>query len=852
MTIKNILKKIVLLSFILISIILISLLGIYRYKSKIQTSIGNYSILYGNVSDEMIGYLKNVVKSDTNISLFKYNKLSSFIYDNVIIMTNDISSVHDMGIAAYGISEGDYLLYHYDNILYIYADNDNSMKLAINCLLNKYVDDSGNILLYEGNAYHSSGNNMYDEVYINDIPLNNFSISYDTKSEGFSAKQLQYYIAQCSGLIPSVSRSNKQSENPYLIQLSISEDLSENSFEISNNDTVVSITASDYEALNDAVCRFANRYLGWYYAGTSKEHFNCIQSTIHINISSEIEPWIEQREPIITLWNTNYPRGFYLSSDVSLMTDIMSFSDDQLYDYVRMIQYCGYNGIQVTDMCSAWAGAGGYKSVQDKIRVMFDAAHCLGMNTTLWVWGAEFDGYGWVDSNVTLTPYDENVRANPEAYAIFDEYYNKYAELADCTDRVIAHFYDPGNLSDSTDIAFYSRLLWSKFLAVNPNVNFGISCWAGSCDKSILYNELGSDFTFYEGTFRDNKADYENFRSFVGCRENELGTWSWNNCEMEIDQLAQLNYNVDMIKSTYNEARKYDSICKPSYWSEMDANHVINVFSLYSAGELLKNPDLDTVELTQKIAYDAVGPEYSSDFADILLLLQKARCGGDWNSFFWSSDNYILLSEDYPAETILKESEHALSVLDEMIDAETESYSIPLPISMKDVLLLFRPQIKQIHDFAQFRIALNNLDNEYSSIELNDESINRLENEISSIGEPINDYNCVIGSWGQIEARAQQLLVTKFCDKYNINRPHYAQYDVLWKYRIRSQFASYQRGVDEPVYFASPYYQYGYAMDIEETERLVNEMVEDGTLIKSSDGSVCLSDWDNYIYMTTY
>lgn len=849
---KNTLKTVILFISVLIIIFFISVFGIYRYKCKIKNTIGNYSILHGTVSDEMVDYLKSTIKSDTNMSLFKYNKISSFIYDNVIIMTNDITSVHNMGIAGYGVSDGDYLLYRYDNILYIYAADNDTLKLAINCLINKYLDENGNVLLSEGKTYHSSGEKMYCNVYIDDVPIDNYVIVYENESEKAASEKLQYYIAQSCGIIPSISSKNKVSEDSYCILISVSDTLSKDSIEIKNDGNILSICATDNDSLFNAVYRFANRYLGWYYAGTSKEHFSCRESSLHIKIVSDEDAWIEQREPIITLWNTNYPRGFYLSSDVSLMTDVMSFSDDQLYDYVRMMQYCGYNGIQVTDMCSAWAGAGGYESVQDKIRVMFDAAHCLGMNTTLWVWGSEFDGYGWFDPNVTVTPYDENVRDNQEAYDVFNEYYDKYAELADCTDRVIAHFYDPGNLSDATDIAFYSRLLWSKFSAVNPNVNFGISCWADAFDKSILYNELGSGFTIYEGTVRNNESGYEDFRSFVGCRDNELGTWSWNNCEMEIDQLAQLDYNVDMIKSTYIEARKYDSICKPDYWSEMDSNHVINIFSLYSAGELLKNPDLDTKELTEKIALDAVGPEYASDFADLLLLIQKARCGGDWNSFFWSMDNYILLSDDYPAETILVESEQALTLLDEMINSEIESYSLPLPISMTDLLSLMRPQIQQIHDYANFRIALNELETECGNSEMNDEFLDYLETEITKIGEPIKEYNCIIGSWGQIEARAQQNLVSEFCKKYNIAIPHYAQYDVLWKYRIRSQFASYQRGEKEPVYFTSPYYQYGYAMSIDETERLVNEMIEDGTLTQGSNGSVCLSGWDNYIYMTTY
>ena len=56
------------------------------------------------------------------------------------------------------------------------------------------------------------------------------------------------------------------------------------------------------------------------------------------------------------------------------------------------------------------------------------------------------------------------------------------------------------------------------------------------------------------------------------------------------------------------------------------------------------------------------------------------------------------------------ESEKVLAELDEMIEAEVESYSLPLPISMVDLLSLVRPNVQQIHDYAEFRISLDELD----------------------------------------------------------------------------------------------------------------------------------------------
>ena len=82
------------------------------------------------------------------------------------------------------------------------------------------------------------------------------------------------------------------------------------------------------------------------------------------------------------------------------------------------------------------------------------------MKFTLWVWGSEFADCGWVDreeiySGVNRRPSFEN----PAALDFFSKYYDIYAELADCCDRVIGHYYDPGNLHSAEEIAYYAKML---------------------------------------------------------------------------------------------------------------------------------------------------------------------------------------------------------------------------------------------------------------------------------------------------------------------------------------------------------------------------------------------------------
>lgn len=553
--------------------------------------------------------------------------------------------------------------------------------------------------------------------------------------------------------------------------------------------------------------------------------------------------WMQEREAIVTLWNVNAPRGIFVNSNTSLKTDIMSFSEEQLRDYVKMLKFCGFTGVQVTDMCSAWAYAGGVDFVQERIRILADAAHVEGMNFTLWVWGAEFTGYGWVDNSVT---YDKGEYSyayeNPDVVASFEKYYDYYAELADCSDRVIAHFYDPGNLTEAEDVAFFSKMLRDKMKKKNPDLDFGVSCWVDCFDKKTLVKKLGKDITLYEGMQHGKEESYAPFRQMVsdlGCR---LGTWAWNTCEMEIDQLAQMDFQPTIIQETYKTLREYDGIMPSSYWSEMDSNHVMNVFSLYCAGHLLQDPELDVQDLTYEVALKTVGEEYASDFAEMLSLIEEARSGYTWNTFFWDTEEYILKSDEYPSEDIINKSERLLPVLQEMIDKGIEANEMPLPISLHDLLSLMKPQMMQIYEYALFR-------RDFDALKTGTDSKQELEEKLQELSKPIPEYNCVIGLWGQIEARAQRELILEFCKEKNLKIPEVPDFDMNRKYRIYQYFVHYQKGKEEPVMQSFPYFQYGVAYGEEETVRLVNELVEEGVFSKNEDGRVYLTEWENYRYL---
>lgn len=682
--------------------------------------------------------------------------------------------------------------------------------------------------------------NGKEAVYIGENNISDYVIVAGSLAARKAGGELQSYIQRTGGgVLPMVS---KPGNSQHTITLVIDRKMdTDKSLWIQEGEVVIS--AVDKEALYDGVYSFLDTYLGWSRAGTDEAHISNAGSVIHVPANvAEREPWIEEREAIITLWNVNWPRGIYLDNAVSVKNNIMYFTEDQLYEYVKMMKYCGFTGIQVTDMCSAWAGLGSWQAVHEKIRIMAEAAHSLDMKFTLWVWGAEFSGYGWVDETVVYHTNGDFAYNSEEALATFEKYYDIYADLADCCDRVIGHYYDPGELHTAEEIAYFAGMLRSKFREVNPDIDFGISCWVDAYDKDIFINELGNDITLYEQGHRDNpESQYTAFRTAIqnyGCR---LGTWSWGTCEMEIDQLAQMNFNMDYVRSVYQTARNYDIIAKPEYWSEMDSYHILNVFSLYCAGQMLIDPDIPDETLFKELSVAVAGEEYAEAFAEMLDIIQDARTGSSHATFAWSDENYILKSADYQAQDILTRCEACIPILQEMIDAGLESYSMPFPISLNEVLRMMMPHLQQIKSFAQFRIGLAELETAWSG-GADEETLAAM---LTEIADPIKSYNTVVGAWGQIEARAQYEMLTDFGERTGMEIPQNAAFRENRKLHIYMQMVTFQLGSKTP--HCESTYQWNLAYG-DETMELIEELVNEGLLVRNEDGNFYLADWENYIY----
>ena len=561
------------------------------------------------------------------------------------------------------------------------------------------------------------------------------------------------------------------------------------------------------------------------------------------------EPWIAEREATLCTWKFDYDRGYISNMSVSLINDFMCLSVRQLNSYARMIKECGFTGIQVMDICSAWRASGSWENVHDKIKLLSGACHSIGLNFTVWVWAAEFSGHGWNDPEAEYTSADPAKKAweDERVLKTFNKYYDIYADLAPYVDRVIAHFFDPGNLTDIESIIYFVKLIAAKFRDKNPDVKIAVDTWgcpegypealvsAGMNDVMLMelpflpvWREPGKRAKFREGVKK------------LGCG---LGSWDWYTSDMEIDQLAMMTVNCRVIKDVFGQTRlQGDQVMVPQYWSEIDSYHILNFFSLYAAGHLLIDPEADPDKLLRDAAAAITGAnaEDIDRLTGVLEVIRDARSGDNWNSYWWTEPGYVL--KNYDHDSILSRIDKAIASLEALIKRPEPEDGISFPVSRRQLYKLILPHLFQIKQYAEFSKELSELETMSRSGAGREE----LQNKINALRCEVPEYNCVTGLWGQPEARAAFERIGEFCSKNGLTTPLRSPASRYYqKRRFIDRLTVEQRGRNERVWVTATFYEGG-LIGPELCRELMDELVGEGVLDKNAEGLYSLSEWDNY------
>lgn len=561
-------------------------------------------------------------------------------------------------------------------------------------------------------------------------------------------------------------------------------------------------------------------------------------------------PWIPEREATVCTWKVDYNRGYISNMATSLLVDFISMSNRQLGEYVKMMKVCGFTGIQVTDMVSAWRASGSWEIVHDRYKVLADELHKNGMNFTVWCWAAEFSGHGWHDKDAVYVNADPTRPAceDERVLATFNKYYDIYADLAPYADRVIAHFFDPGNLNDTPSILYFTKLLADKFRERNPDIKIAVDTWgcpptypselvaAGMSD--IMLMELPFLPTWRE---EGKRARFREGVKALGCG---LGSWGWYTCEYEIDQMPIMCVNNRVLSHVYNETRaQADHVMIPSYWSEMDSYHLLNFFSMYAAGHLLIDPDADPDKILFESAEAITGvsnSENTQKLVRVLELIRDARSGDKWDTYWWGENRYVILCGDYAP--ILARADACISDLESLIDEDEPTDGIPFPIKRNYLYRLMLPHLHQIRQFAEFRVGYE----EMKKLRADGADKATLQAKVNELPFEVPEYNCVIGLWGQPEARWAYNILSVFCIENGLEIPKRHAVRYIYKRRMFDALCTRQRGLDYPLYVTPAFYEGGVPYSAEMASELIGELVDEGVLIRRDDGMVALANWSDF------
>ncbi|HMI03413.1 MAG TPA: hypothetical protein VK541_13070 [Pedobacter sp.] len=486
-----------------------------------------------------------------------------------------------------------------------------------------------------------------------------------------------------------------------------------------------------------------------------------------VNVSEY--PWIAKREWTICPWAPDRVRRSFSNPNADKRLNIWLYGDQQIKDYVEMFDWFGFSGCQLMETPANYAAMGSAEAFRDRQIKFAKAIRENGQNVTYWVWAAQFDDYGWFDKDVVYAPSKGNTAfTDPEVRATFEKYYNGYAKMAPYADLLIAHFYDPGSLTNRDDVFSYLKLLQEKFRAKNPDVRLGVDFWAAGSPSA--YMQQLTDHGFGDALLLEmslpniyTEGKRETLHKDAKLKGLKMGMWGWYMTEYETDQMPMMHVNAKALKGFYQEIKNGAHKIQPiTYWSEMEAYHLNNIFTMYAAGQLLWNPDRDPDEILREIAEGIWGPRNGLPVLEALKLIQDVRSGPSWNTFWWTTGDYRL-GTAHP-DLDVKRAEKVIAALEKMKTDRDFVSKFPLPFPPATFIELILPHLRQIRAFAVSRVKMDAIKGSAKE----GASKSELTKMLHEAWQPVPEYNTWIGSFGQPEANMQEKMLEQLAKELNL------------------------------------------------------------------------------------
>ena len=561
------------------------------------------------------------------------------------------------------------------------------------------------------------------------------------------------------------------------------------------------------------------------------------------------KPWIPRREWTLCAWSPELVRGLFHNPYADKRMNVWLYSDRQVAAYVEMFDWFGYSGSQLMDTVANYAAVGSAEAYHGRLRMFTRALRENGQDITLWVWASQFNDFGWIDRTVVTTPQPGNTAfTDPTVRATFERYYDGYAELAGDVDLLIAHFYDPGTLKERTDVFKYMGLLRDKFRSKNPKVKLGVDFWYA--DQEVGYMEQLVENGFKDVLFLENTMPHtyppgrrEELHQAARQRGLEIGVWGWHTAEIESDQMPTMHVNAQLLSKFYREMRSgVDRIHPITYWSEMEACHLVNIFTMYCAGQLLWNPDRDPEELLREVAEGIWGPRNGAPVLAALRLIQDTRTGPSWDTYWWSLPTHRLGTAD-PADD-LRRADEAIASFESLVTDTSFVPKLPLPFPPDTFIDLILPHLRQLRAFAEFRINFAALTADASQGLSKEE----LRVRANAIWSPILDYSTWIGAFGPPEAMTQEKMLMAFAEKHGLvlTPPHWLR----WRDSNRQlqSLQGRQRAQNAPLQIDvnARHLSRDFFWSVEKGRDRFQLLIDQGLVVKTGPTTYQLANWEEF------
>jgi len=551
-------------------------------------------------------------------------------------------------------------------------------------------------------------------------------------------------------------------------------------------------------------------------------------------------------------WTPQFPRGVFYNPDADKRVNFWLYGDEQIANYVDMFDSFGFSGGQFSDSTYAYAVNGSREAVRSRQFKLAQALRANGQNVTYRVWAAQFSGFGWVDPDVTYKPAAGNTAFNdPQVRAGFEKYYNHYAELAPYVDVLIAQFYDPGQLTNRADVFNYMHLLLDKFRAKKPGIQLGVTFWsAGSWkegSEATFMQEL-IDHGFSDALLLENTMPHtykpgvrEGLHEEARRRNLQLGVWGWHTAEIETDQNPTMHVNAQLLAHFYRQIKNGVQQIHPlTYWSEMEAYHLNNIFTMYAAGQLLWNPDRDPDEILREITEGIWGPRNGPRMLEAVKLIQDVRSGPTWETY-WGRPATARLSVA-EAQDDLRRADAAIASLEKMPTDPHFVPKFPLPFPPATFVELTLPHLRQIKQFAEFRLEFLQIQAAAKKGAAKDE----LTKLAQAAWKPIPEYNTWVGVFGQYEARMQEKLLMDFAHENGLELK--APGWVRWRDANRQlqSLQIWQRRQSTPFRVDAGKTWPEFYWPLEKSRDRIQLLIDSGCVEKTADGMYQLTNWEEY------